>query len=201
MHSKPLGCCWESNLQIVTIKISEVMWLLCHTSLGKFLPNMDKVCTVVLKQMNMFPIEFLCISWPLLSVISDRHQSTNIGDRNINIKFHLTLLMVPPPSLIDQKKPFIVLVCWRINKNYHHLYSNSSTISLLCSDYFLKYYSLVLKKFERSKLTDIRRTPSNGYILNVNIRGTNPLSASKKEVYHWISLLNGGVYFMWFFFF
>jgi hypothetical protein len=97
MHSKPLGCCWESNLQIVTIKISEVMWLLCHTSLGKFLPNMDKVCTVVLKQMNMFPIEFLCISWPLLSVISDRHQSTNIGDRNINIKFHLTLLMVPPP--------------------------------------------------------------------------------------------------------
>ena len=122
MHSKPLGCCWEKNLQIVTIKISDVMWLLCHISLGKFLPNIVKICSVVLKQMNMFPIEFLCKSWPLLSVISDRHQSTNIDDRNINIKFHFTLSMVPPPRLINTNNPFIVHVCWWINKNCHHMY-------------------------------------------------------------------------------
>ena len=122
MHSKPLGCCWESNLQILTIKISEVMWLLCHTSLGKFLPNMVKVCLVVLKQMHMFPIEFLCKSWPLLSVISDRHQSTNIDDRNINIKFHFIHSMVPPPPprLINTNNSFIVHVCWRINKQIYH---------------------------------------------------------------------------------
>ena len=52
---------------------------------------------------------------------------------------------------------------------------------MLCSYYFLKYYSLVLKKLQRWKLTDTRRTPSNGYILNANIRGTNTLSASKKD--------------------
>ena len=116
MHSKPLGCCWEKNLQIVTIKISEVMWLLCHTSLGTFLPNMVNVC-------SMFPMEFLCKSWPLMSVISDRHQSTNIDDRNINIKFHFTHSMVPPPPrLINTNNPFIVHVRWRINKNYHHMY-------------------------------------------------------------------------------
>jgi hypothetical protein len=103
MHSKPLGCCWEKNLQILTIKISEVMWLLCHTSLGKFLPNMVKVCSVVLKQMKIFPIEFLCKSWPLLSVIFDRHQSTNIDDRNINIKFPFTLSMVPTPDWSTRK--------------------------------------------------------------------------------------------------
>jgi hypothetical protein len=48
-----------------------------------------------------------------------------------SIKFYFTLSMVPPPppSLINKKNPFIVHVCWRINKNYHHLYSNSSTIN------------------------------------------------------------------------
>jgi hypothetical protein len=58
---------------------------------------------------------------------------------------------------------------------------------LLSSNYFLKFYSLILKKFKSWKLTDIRRTPSNGYILNDNILGigTKTLSASKKEVYHW----------------
>jgi hypothetical protein len=99
MHPKPLGCCWEKNLQIVTIKISEVMWLLCHTSLGTFLPNMVNVC-------SMFPMEFLCKSWPLMSVISDRHQSTNIDDRNINIKFHFTHSMVPPPQIDQHEQPF-----------------------------------------------------------------------------------------------
>ena len=53
IHSKPLGCCWEKILQILTIKISKVMWLLAVPRWGKVLQNMVKFCSVVLKKMNL----------------------------------------------------------------------------------------------------------------------------------------------------